>query len=177
METLYTIDSVLNMQSPAEKFFVTLDHNTYGIRFKGFKLRDCDTNQVFHEYIASDIYELDYFADHLLEYKFPQKILKSNTLGSNLTLVTGNNLVQKLTLIERHFIDDKLVASYRSDYPLFMPNSENNVEFIYSVPALDEENKKKLFQEEPIFAKSDTFIFVDGKLTIHRRANYEYVQN
>jgi len=175
METLDTVDSIMNMQSPAEKFFVKLSDNTYGIRFKGFKLRDCDTNEVFHEYIASDIYELDYFADHLLEYKFPHKLLRSKTLGSNLTLVVGNNLVQKLTLIERHYIDDKLVASFRNDYPLFMPNSENNVEFIYPVPQLDEANKKKLQQEEPIDAKSDTFIFVDGKMVIHRRAVYEYI--
>ena len=56
-----------------------------------------------------------------------------------------------------------------------MPNSENNVEFIYPVPQLDETNKKKLQQEEPIDAKSDTFIFVDGKLVIHRRAVYEYI--
>ena len=174
METLITIDSVMNSTNPTEKFQVTLEDNTYGIRFKGFKLRDCDTNEIFHEYYASDIYELDYFADHILEYKFPQKILRSKTLGSNLTLVVGNNIVQKLTLIERHYIDEQVVASYRSDYPMFMPNSENNVEFIYSVPTLSEESKKKLALEEPIEAQSDTFIFVDGKLTIHRRATYEY---
>jgi hypothetical protein len=174
METLITIDSVMNSTNPTEKFLVTLEDNTYGIRFKGFKLRDCDTNEIFHEYYASDIYELDYFADHILEYKFPQKILRSKTLGSNLTLVVGNNIVQKLTLIERHYIDEQVVASYRSDYPMFMPNSENNVEFIYSVPTLSEESKKKLALEESIEAQSDTFIFVDGKLTIHRRATYEY---
>ncbi len=176
METLITIDSVLNMQTPADRFFVTLEDNVFGIRFKGFRLRDCDTNETFHEYYAQDLYELDYFADHLLEYRFPQKILTCNTLGSNLTLVVGEFLVHKLTLIERHFIEDKLTASYRTNYPLFMPNSENNVEFIYSVPELSEETRKKLSLGEPIKAKSDTFIFVDGKLVIHRRASYEYVQ-
>lgn len=175
METIYTVDSVLNMTGPTDKFLVSLEDNVFGIRFKGFKLRDCDTNETYHEYYAGDIYELDYFADHLLEYKFPQKILKSKILGSSLTLVVGDNLVQKLTLIERHFIDDQIVASYRSDYPLFMPNSENNVEFIYAVPTLSEESKKKLANDEPIQAKSDTFILVDNKLVIHRRASYDYV--
>ena len=174
MENLITIESALAMTCPTDKFLVKLEDNIYGIRFKGFKLRDCDTNETFHEFYAQDIYDLDYFADHILEYKFPLKILKSKTLGSNLTLVVGNNLVQKLTLIERHYIDNKCVASYRNDYPLFMPNSENNVEFIYSVPTLNEENKKKLANEDNIEAFSDTFIFVNGKLTIHRRAAYEY---
>jgi hypothetical protein len=175
METLYTIESVIKMPKPADSFFVKLEDNVYGIRFKGFRLRDCDTNQTFHEYYAQDIYELDYFADHLLEYRFPNKILNCKTLGSNLTLVVGDSLVQKLTLIEKHFIEDKLAASYRTNYPLFMPNSENNIEFIYSVPELSEEIKKKISLGETIKAKSDTFIFVDGKLIIHRRACYDYV--
>ena len=175
MENFYTVESILNLQTPTDKFLVALEDNVHGIRFKGFKLRDCDTNEVYHEYQSQDLYELDYFADHLLEYKFPQKILKAKTLGSSITLVVGPQLVQKLTLIERHFIDDQLVASYRTDYPLFMPNSENNVEFIYSVPAPSETTKKKISLGEPVDAKSDTFIFVEGRLVIHRRATYQYV--
>lgn len=175
METLYTIESVSNMTAPSEKFFVNLEDNVYGIRFKGFKLRDCDTNQVYHEFSSDNIYELDYFADHILEYVFPQKILQAKTLGSSLTLVVGDQFVQKLTLIERHYIDDLLVANYRSDYPAFMPNSENTVEFIYSIPSLSEETKKAISEGNPIRAKSDTFIFVDGKLIIHRRASYVYL--
>jgi hypothetical protein len=55
-----------------------------------------------------------------------------------------------------------------------MPNSENNAEFIYSVPNFSESTKKKISQGELVEAKSDTFIFVNNKLVIHRRATYEY---
>jgi hypothetical protein len=172
--SINTVESILSMQTPTNKFLVSLNENIYGIRFKGFKLRDCDTGEVFHEFAANDIYELDYFADHLLQYRFTQKILKSKTLGSTITLVVGDQFVQKLILIERHYIEDTLVASYRSDYPAFMPNSENNAEFIYSVPNFSESTKKKISQGEVIEAISDTFIFVNNKLIIHRRASYEY---
>ena len=175
METFKTIDSVLNMTTPADSFFVRLEDNTYGIRFKGFRLRDCDSNEIFHEFNTQNVFELDYFADHLLEYRFPQKILQSKTLGSNIILVVGDSFVQKLTLIEKHYIDDIVVAAYRNNYPAFLPNSENNIEFIYSIPNLSEETKKKVSLGEAVQAKSDTFIFVDGKLIIHRRASYEYI--
>jgi hypothetical protein len=175
MQGLYTLESVLNMQTPTEKFLVKLEDNIYGIRFKGFKLRDCDTNQVYHSFETNDVYELDYFASNILTYEFPKKVLRAKTIGSNLKLVVGDQLVENLDLVERHYIDDKLVASYRFNFPIFMPNSENNVEFIYSVPSLSEETIKKIGMGQVVEAKSDTFIFVKGILVIHRRADYKYI--
>jgi hypothetical protein len=174
MEHLITIDSVKAMTSSTPDFLVALEDNVYGIRFKGFKIRDVDTGEVFHDFQATDIYELDYFADHELEYQFPHCVLKATNIGSTLTLVVGDNLVKDLFLIERHYIDDKLVANYEFSFPLFMPNSENNIEFMYPVPKLTDQSQKALQNGDDIYAKSDTFIFVDKKLIIHRRANYTY---
>ena len=174
MQNLFTLESVLNMDVPTDKFLVKLHDNIYGIRFKGFKLRDCDTNEIYHQFETNNVFELDYFADHILDYDFPQKILNAKVLGSNLKLVVGDHLVDNLDLVERHYVDDKLVASYKFNFPIFMPNSENNVEFIYSVPSLSEETKKKIGMGEEVEAKSDTFIFVNGNLVIHRRAHYRY---
>lgn len=174
MDKNISINAVMNMTQPSTDFFVSLQDNTYGIRFKGFKLRDVQTGEVFHSFVADDIYQLDYFADNELSYIFPNQILRAKNLGSNLTLVVGDNLVKDLTLIERHYIDDQLQANYKFEFPLFMPNSENNVEFIYPVPPLSKESQERLERGEDIFAKSDTFIFVEGKLVIHRRANYVY---
>jgi hypothetical protein len=174
MQDLYTVESVLNMKTPTDKFLVKLSDNTYGIRFKAFKLRDCDTNEIYHSYEADDVYELDYFADHTLNYEFPSKFLLAKTMGSNLKLVVGDQLVENLDFIERHYIDDHLVVSYKFNFPIFMPNSENSVEFIYSVPKLSEQTQKKLAMGQLIEAKSDTFIFVNGNLVIHRRAEYKY---
>jgi hypothetical protein len=174
MDKNISIDKVMNMTEPSTEFFVGLEDNIYGIRFKGFKLRDVQTGEVFHSFKAEDIYELDYFADHELSYVFPNQILRAKNLGSNLTLVVGDNLVKDLTLIERHYIDDQLQANYKFDFPVFMPNSENNVEFMYPVPPLSKASEEKLATGEDVFAKSDTFIFVEGKLVIHRRASYVY---
>jgi hypothetical protein len=175
METIYSKDDILALKTPTESFLVKLEDNIYGIRFKAFKLRDCDTNEVFHQFTAEDIYELDYFADHELEYQFPNKILKSKTIGSSLTLVVGPQLVKNLDLIERHYIDNQLVGNYVFNFPVFLPNSENNIEFIYNVPMLNEDTQKRLDSGDDIEARSDTFILVDNKLVIHRRAKYVYI--
>jgi len=174
MDKGITIDKVMSMEKPSENFFVELNDNTLGIRFKGFKLRDINSNEVFHSYISKDIYELDYFADNELDYVFPLSIFKAKNLGSNITLVVGNNMVKDLTLIERHYIDNQLAANYKFEFPLFMPGSENNVEFMYPIPPLSNDTKERINQGEDITAKSDTFIFVEGKLMVHRRANYTY---
>jgi hypothetical protein len=174
MENLTTIETIKAMTKPTDDFLVALDDNIYGVRFKGFKIRDVDTGEIFHDFQAEDIYQLDYFADHELDYQFPHSVLKAKNIGSNLTLVVGDKLVKDLYLIERHYIDDQLVANYEFHFPLFMPNSENNIEFMYPVPKLSEASQKELANGHDIYAKSDTFVFVDKKLIIHRRANYIY---
>ena len=69
------------------------------------------------------------------------------------------------------------VANYEFYFPVFMPNSENSIEFMYPVPKLNEETKKAIDYGEDVHAKSDTFIFVDNRLVIHRRAKYTYYAN
>ena len=48
------------------------------------------------------------------------------------------------------------------------------VEFIYEIPKLSPEVETKLEKGEDIHAESDTFVFVEGKLVVHRRAKYTY---
>ena len=173
MESL-TLDKILEMQSPTEDFLVTLEDNKPGVRFNGFKLRDCETGEIYHEYYPENVYELDYFAENELDYTFPHKILKAKTLGSTLKLVVGNQVVKNLVLVERHYIDGKLAANYHFKFPLFMPNSTNSIEFIYNVPKLSDEIVKRMNNGDPISARSDTFVLVEGKIVVHRRAKYLY---
>jgi len=168
-------DDVLKMEKPTNEFLVELKDNEYGIRFIGFKIRDIDQGDTFHEFKAQNIYDLDYFADHELNYTFPQKMLTAKTIGTNLTFVVGDKEVKNLDFIERHYVDDQLMANYAFKFPFFMPNTENNIEFIYPIPNLSEQAKAKIKNKEDVFAKSDTFIFVNQKLIIHRRANYQYI--
>ena len=171
----FTEEQALKMDKAADHFLVKLEDNIYGVRFNGFKLRDIKTDKVYHEYYPANPYELDYFADHILDYPFPNDILKGQKhLGTSLKLVVGDKLVKDLVLLERHYIGGKLAANFRFTFPAFIPKSENAVEFIYEIPKLSPEVEEKLEKGEDVFAESDTFIFVEGKLIIHRRAQYTY---
>ena len=171
----FTEEQALKMEKATDHFLIKLEDNIYGVRFNGFKLRDIKTGRVFHEYYPADPFELDYFADHMLDYPFPNEILKGQKhLGTSLNLVVGDKVVKNLVLLERHYIGGKLAANFRFHFPLFIPKSENTVEFIYEIPKLSPEVEEKLEKGEDIHAESDTFVFVDGKLTVHRRAKYTY---
>ena len=74
----FTEEQALKMEKPLDKFLVKLEDNTCGIKFNGFRLRDMESEKIFHEYYPKDEYELDYFADHMLDYPFPNDILKGN---------------------------------------------------------------------------------------------------
>ena len=173
----FTEEEALKQEKALDHFLIKLEDNIYGIRFNGFRLKDIKTGKVYHEYYPADPYELDYFADHLLDYPFPNDILKGQKhLGTTLKLVVGDKLVKNLVLLERHYIGGKLAANFRITFPAFVPNSENTVEFIYEIPKLSDEVEEQLEKGEDIHAESDTFIFVEGKLTVHRRAKYTYYE-
>jgi hypothetical protein len=174
MENHTSLETIQKTNKMTDNFLVKLEDNTYGIRFIGFKVRDVDTGEIFHQFKSKNPYELDYFADHILEYSFPQKMLKANTIGTDLCFVVGDKPVKNLDFIEKHYINGELMTSYEFNFPLFMPKSENNIEFIYSIPKLKDEIKSSLNKGEDIKASSDTFILVDKKLVIHRRAFYTY---
>ena len=169
-----TIDAVLEMTEPTEEFIVNLEDNKPGIRFNGFRLRDMDTGEIYHQYYPSSMYELDYFSDHVIAYNFGYKILKAKTIGTTLILCIGDATVHDLDLIERHYVEGELAANYHFKFPLFMPNSRNTIEFIYSVPTLSKKVEELINKGEDVYAKSDTFLFVEGKLMVHRRATYDY---
>ena len=173
--TDFTEEQALKMENAFDHFLIKLEDNVYGIRFNGGKLRDIESGTVYQEYYPNNPYELDYFADHILNYPFPNDLLKGEKhIGTSLRLVVGDKLVEKLVLIERHYIGGKLAANFRFVFPAFFPNSTNDVEFIYEVPKLSPEVQEKLEKGEDIHAESDTFIFVNGKLNVHRRAKYTY---
>ena len=175
--TDFTEEQALKMDKALDHFLIGLKDNIYGIRFNGFKLRDMKTEKIYHEYYPADPYELDYFADHILDYPFPNDILKGQKhLGTTLNLVIGDKPANNVVLIERHYIGGKLAANFRFVFPFFIPNSENKVEFIYEIPKLSDEIEEKLEKGEDVHAQSDTFVFVEGKLTVHRRAIYTYYE-
>lgn len=175
-KTVLTVDEALKMEKPTDHFLIGLEDNVYGVRFKGFKMRDLQTGEVFHEYYPENKDELDYFADHILDYTFSNELIQNErNLGTTLKLCVGNQLVKELVLLERHYIGGKLMANFHFKFPLFMPNSQNSIEFIYNVPKLPPEILEAMKNKEDVHAQSDTFVFVSGVLCVHRRAIYNYV--
>ena len=173
----FTEEQALKLEKPLDKFLVKLEDNTYGVKFNGFRLKNMEEPyKVYHEYYPKDEYELDYFADHMLDYPFPNDIIKGQKqLSTKLNLVVvGDKVVKNLVLLERHYIEGHIAANFRFVFPLFPPKSKNEVEFIYKIPKLSDEIENKLKNGEDVHGASDTFIFVEGKLIIHRRAKYTY---
>ena len=169
-----SIDGIMNRTSPTDAFLVGLEGNTADIHFVGFKLRNPQTDEIYHEFTASNIYDLDIFADEVLSYVFPMKVLTSASLGAELRFMTGDAPIKNLVLIEKHFVEGEQVKSYDFDFPFFMPNSENAIEFIYDMPKFSEDINNRIKTNTAFEASSDTFIFVEGKLIMHRRAIYLY---
>ena len=174
MNTNYNLKDIQELNQPTNNFLVQLENNVYDIKFLGFKMRDTDTNEIFHQFTAEDKYQLDYFASNILEYDFPHKVLKCKTIGTDLNFCVGDKPVKDLDFIEKHYLDGDLVKSYEFKFPFYMPNSTNSIEFIYPVPKLDPKIEEKIKNKEDVRAFSDTFILVEGKLVIHRRASYVY---
>ena len=127
--TDFTEEQALKMDHALDHFLIKLEDNKFGIRFNGFRLRDLKTGKIFHEYYPKDPYELDYFADHMLDYPFPNDIIKGQKqLGTSLKLVVGDQLVKNLVLLERHYIEGKLIIHRRAKYTYYDASKNNDNE-------------------------------------------------
>ena len=132
----FTEEQALKMDKPCDKFLVKLEDNTYGVKFNGFRLRDMEKeDKIYHEYYPKDEYELDYFADHMLDYPFPNDILKGQKhLGTKLNIaIVGDKVVKDIVLLERHYIEGKLAANFRFPLKYFLQNQKmkSNLFIIY----------------------------------------------
>lgn len=65
------------------------------------------------------------------------------------------------------------MQSFEFKINFWIPGTENTWEMIYDVPEINEDLKNEMI-DSPYDTKSDTFIFVDGKLIIHKRAIYDF---
>jgi len=95
------------------------------------------------------------------------------TVGLTLNFGIGENPINKLAMVERHYFRGKVIRSYDFQFGFVIPNSNNSWEFIYDLPELSEDEMKEII-EAPWEVKSDSFFFADGKLIIHNRAIYNY---
>ena len=87
----------------------------------------------------------------------------------------GSEPLNDLQLIEKHWFRKRLLSTFEFKFPTCIPNSKNEVEFVYELPKFTEEEKKVL-SENPWETISDSFFFAKGQLLIHNRAAYNYAE-
>ena len=90
--------------------------------------------------------------------------------------VLGDEPLKDLTFIERYYFRDRLLSNFEFKFPFCMPKSKNEVEFVYELPKLTEEEKREIISS-PWEAKSDSFYFVNNQLIIHNKAAYNYSES
>ena len=81
--------------------------------------------------------------------------------------------IKNFQMIERHYFKGKCIKSFEFKFGFCIPNTTNTLEMIYDLPKLTKAEKQEMINA-PWETKSDTFFFVDDRLIIHNRAEYNY---
>mmetsp|Transcript_43379 Transcript_43379/g.68686 ORF Transcript_43379/g.68686 Transcript_43379/m.68686 type:complete len:185 (-) Transcript_43379:76-630(-) len=176
-----TPEYVNSLSGPTEAFLCPLSANVYKIDFVAFKIRAVEENSenLLFE-IRKDPEEEDGVPDdeaddsvRSIRYHFGPGFLDFQTIGTSLEFTIGDQPLHNFQMIERHYFRNMLIKSYDFTLPFVIPNTTNSWEVIYSMPELDEGLKRALV-ENPWETRSDSFYFVDGKLVMHNKAEYNY---
>ena len=174
-----TLDYVKKLTTYTPNFLCSLDSNTYKIRFIKFRVRDLDSETVLFEVEEEKSDEVDNKnhvesdENRLIRYHLGPDFLELRNLGTQLTFTVGDKPVKNLVMIERHYFKDKLLKSFEFAFDFCIPNSTNEWETLYTIPALDENTKDEMISS-PWETRSDSFYFVDNKLIMHHKAIYNY---
>ena len=169
------------MEGPTDHFLCKMSDNVYKIDFCRYKIRDMDSKIVLvdinHEDFEDSKSELPEEElpdeERLIRYKFGPDFLEFQTIGTELEFKVGELPVKNLVMIERHYFKGKLIKSYDFNVNFCIPGTTNAMEAIYDLPELTEEEKEDI-RSSPWEVKADSFFFVDGRLVIHTRSEYDY---
>ena len=109
----------------------------------------------------------------LVKYHFGPDFFLLLTIGLKVAFKVGDQPIPNLLMIERHYFRNNVIQQYEFKFGFCMPNSQNEFEMIYDLPQLTDDEKQDMI-DNPWETKSDTFFFVDNRLIIHNRAEYNY---
>lgn len=176
-----TPEYVKNLKDFTEGFLCEIKDNIYKIRFLKFSVRDMDSGYCLFEVADEEALEnpsqINYDEQddnsRLMKYHLGPEFLELRNIGTALTFSVGDKPVKNLLMIERHYFKKKLIKSFEFKFDFCIPNTINNWETIYNIPELDEETKAEMI-ESPWETKSDSFYFVENKLIMHHKAEYNY---
>ena len=173
------------MTRASDKLFCRLQDNDL-ITFGHYSLRDYETGCVLVD-VPEAMQEYAHQAalreekagrasldTRVIKYRLGPEFLRLKTVGLKLEFsVAGEQPIKDLTLVERHYFNDRLLRSFEFKFPFCMPESKNNCEFIYDMPQLTEEEREEMIAK-PWETRSDSFFFVGDRLIIHNKAAYSY---
>ena len=170
-----TPKDVLGFKKATEGFLCPLSANAFGIEFGKFTIREMQTNKVlFHVEPMEDVPAMIDDTSRLIKYSFSKDFLRLKTIGTTVEFKVGSKEVKNFRMIERHYFHEKLLQSYDFTFGFCIPNSANTWELIYSLPQLTEAEIEDMVKH-PYETKSDSFYFVENKLFMHHKAEYEYL--
>jgi len=179
-----TPETVLDLEGPATRFLCPLSANTYGIDFIDFEIKDYDSGRsLFRVQKDPDVQtdmslleDLDPAVENTIRtirYSFPPEFLRYKTVRTSLVFGVGPQEMPNFRMIERHYFRDTLIRSYDFTFGFCIPNSVNSWEAIYPVPELTDERIDAMVAND-YETTSDSFYFVDNKLVMHNKAEYNY---
>lgn len=184
-----TPEMVLRHPTITDKYFCSTEANTYEIDFTRFQIRDLETGTVLFEIAKPQVSDecetprkepqpeeagqLDPNAGRFVRYQFTPQFLKLKTVGATVEFSVGNQPVNNLRMIERHFFRDRLLKTFDFEFGFCIPNSKNSCEHIYEFPTLPADLVAEMIAN-PFETRSDSFYFVDDQLIMHNKADYAY---
>jgi hypothetical protein len=173
-------DYVKNIGEYTDKFLCELRDNTYNIKFLKFTVRDLESGFILFEVADEEALENPNIVQEetddvsrSMKYHLGPEFLELRNIGTALTFSVGDKPVKNLLMIERHYFKKILIKSFEFKFDFCIPNTVNNWETIYNIPELDEKIKIEMIQS-PWETRSDSFYFVDNRLIMHHKAEYNY---
>ena len=170
-----TPEYCLGLTGATEDYLCPLSANTYGIEFVYFRVRDLTSGMVLFEVSTDEDAEEPPEEEQVrtIKYHLGPDFLRLKELGSTIEFKVGEREVRNFRMIERHYFRDVLLKSFDFTLEFCMPNSKNSWEIIYDIPALDDDLMQQMVSN-PWETKSDSFYFVENKLIMHNKAEYNY---
>ncbi|CAE8605778.1 unnamed protein product, partial [Polarella glacialis] len=176
-----TPDYVQSLTGPTDGFLCNISDNIYNINFVAFKIRQVNEGSevVLFEVTSPEGAEAPPPAvdgddsSRFIRYHFGPEFLDIPTVGTTLEFTIGDQPVHNFRMIEKHYFRHQLLIDYDFSVPFVIPNTRSTWEMIYTKPELTQEWKDALISA-PWECRSDSFYFVQDRLIMHNRAEYNY---
>jgi hypothetical protein len=172
-----TPEYVTSHTEATDSFLCPLSANVYGIEFVYFKVRDLESGTVLFEVANEEEEESREIVEddsvRTIKYHLGPDFLNLTALGSTIGFKVGSKEVRNFRMIERHYFRSTLLKSFDFNLEFCIPGTRNTWEVIYEMPSIPE-NVKAEMVAAPWETKSDSFYFVENKLIMHNKAEYNY---